>query len=95
MSGHVYCVCVYRSAAVGDDLLLWVYLTCGQICCVYNLLPSSTGTIPRGEEELKVVLYRAFMARGVMAERTPICACVKLTIFIAPLFCIMMQPAFN
>ena len=49
-SGHVYCVCVYRSSAVGDDLLLWVYLACGQLHCVYDLLPSSTGSISRGEE---------------------------------------------
>ena len=57
MSDHVYFVCVYRSAAAGNDLLLWVYLTCGQLHCVYDLSPSSTGTIPRGEEEVKVALY--------------------------------------
>ena len=72
MSGHVYCVCVYRSAAAGNDLLLWVYLTCGQLHCVYDLLPSSTGSISRGEKEVEVALYPAFMARGgVMAERMP------------------------
>ena len=64
LSGHVYCVCVYRSAAVGDDLLFWVYLTCGQLCCVYVCLPSCIGIISRGEEEVKVALYPVFMARG-------------------------------
>ena len=64
LSGNVYCVCVYRSAAVGDDLLFWVYLTCGQLCCVYVRLPSCIGIISRGEEEVEVALYPVFMAMG-------------------------------
>ena len=72
LSGHVYCVCVYRSAAVGDDLLFWVYLTCGQLCCVYVRLPSCIGIISRGEEEVKVALYPVFMVRGeATVERMP------------------------
>lgn len=38
-----------RCSSAGDDLLLWLHVTGGQLPCLHDLLPSSSGTCAGGE----------------------------------------------